>query len=140
MKKHSILAAAATALILGLAACDAATDSNETGNAAVAQGEADGLAKLGAINMDVDTSYLSAEEREVVNLLDPGGEPDERDLQAPEHARLRQAPGRGRGEERSEAAGASSTLSMGPGTRSRRARPSSAASPSRPERASTPPI
>ncbi len=69
MKKHSILAAAATALIVGLAACDAATTSNETGNAAVAQGEADGLAKLGAINMNVDTSYLSAEEREVVNLL-----------------------------------------------------------------------
>ena len=69
MKKHSILAAAATALILGLAACDAATTSNETGNAAVAQGEADGLSKLGAIRMDVDTSYLSAEEREVVNLL-----------------------------------------------------------------------
>ena len=69
MKKHSILAAAATALILGLAACDSATTSNETGNAAIAQGEADGLAKLGVINMDVDTSYLSAEEREVVNLL-----------------------------------------------------------------------
>ena len=69
MKKHSILAAAATALILGLAACDSATTSNETGNAAVALGEADGLAKLGVINMDVDTSYLSAEEREVVNLL-----------------------------------------------------------------------
>ncbi|HEU0284447.1 MAG TPA: hypothetical protein VFR52_04820 [Sphingomicrobium sp.] len=69
MKKHSILAAAATALILGLAACDAATTSSETGNAAVAQGEADGLAKLGVIKMDVDTSYLSAEEREVVNLL-----------------------------------------------------------------------
>ncbi len=69
MKKHSILAAAATALILGLAACDSATTSNETGNAAVALGEADGLAKLGVINMDVDTSYLSAEERGVVNLL-----------------------------------------------------------------------
>ena len=69
MTKHSILAAAATALILGLAACDTATTSNETGNAAVAQSDADGLSKLGAIRMDVDTSYLSAEEREVVNLL-----------------------------------------------------------------------
>ncbi len=69
MTKHSILAAAATALILGLAACDAATTSNETGNAAVAQSDADGLSKLGAIRMDVDTSYLSAEEREVVGLL-----------------------------------------------------------------------
>jgi hypothetical protein len=70
MKKHSILAAAATTMILGLAACGAASTSNETGNVAVAQaGEADGLSKLGAINMDVDTSYLSAEERDVVNLL-----------------------------------------------------------------------
>ena len=69
MKKRSFLAATATALILGLAACDAGTTSKETGNAAVAQGEADGLAKLGAIQMDVDTSYLSAEEREVVGLL-----------------------------------------------------------------------
>ena len=69
MTKHSILAAAATALILGLAACDAATTSNETGNAAVAQSDSDGLSKLGATRMDVDTSYLSAEEREVVGLL-----------------------------------------------------------------------
>ena len=69
MKKHTILPAAATALTLGLAACVSATTSNETGNAAVGQGEADGLAKLGAINMDVETCYLSAEEREVVNLL-----------------------------------------------------------------------
>ena len=69
MTKHSILAAAATALILGLAACDTATTSNETGNAAVAQSDADGLSKLGATRMDVDTSYLGAEEREVVGLL-----------------------------------------------------------------------
>ena len=69
MTKHSILAAAATALILGLAACDTATTSNETGNAAIAQSDADGLSKLGATRMDVDTSYLSAEEREVVGLL-----------------------------------------------------------------------
>ena len=69
MTKHSILAAAATAMILGLAACDAATTSNETGNAAVAQSDADGLSKLGATRMDVDTSYLSAEEREVAGLL-----------------------------------------------------------------------
>ena len=69
MTKHSILAAAATALILGLAACDTATTFNETGNAAVAQSDADGLSKLGATRMDVDTSYLTAEEREVVGLL-----------------------------------------------------------------------
>ena len=104
MTKHSILAAAATALILGLAACDAATTSNETGNAAVAQSDADGLSKLGAIRMDVDTSYLSAEEREVVNLLIQAAEPDERDLQAPDDARLRQASRRCGREERSEAA------------------------------------
>ena len=69
MKKRSFLAATATALILGLAACDAGTTSNETGNAALAEGQANGLAKLGAIQMNVDTSYLSAEEREVVGLL-----------------------------------------------------------------------
>jgi hypothetical protein len=70
MKKRSFLAATATALILGLAACDAGVDSNQTGNASAAEsGQSDGLAKLGAIQMDVDTSYLSAEEREVVGLL-----------------------------------------------------------------------
>ena len=70
MKKRSLLAVTASALILGLAACDAGTESNHTGNAAAADaGSADGLAKLASINMNVDTSYLSAEEREVVNLL-----------------------------------------------------------------------
>jgi hypothetical protein len=70
MKKHSFLAVTATALILGLAACDAGVGSSRTGDASVAEsGKSDGLAKLGAIRMDVDTSYLSAEEREVVGLL-----------------------------------------------------------------------
>jgi hypothetical protein len=70
MKKRSFLAATATALILGLAACDAGMDSNQTGNAAAAESaESDGLAKLAPIKMELDTSYLSAEEREVVNLL-----------------------------------------------------------------------
>ena len=50
MKKHSILAAAATALILGLAACDSATTSNETGNAAVALGER-GIRGLCGVNV-----------------------------------------------------------------------------------------
>src|SRR5215210_6386515 len=70
MKKRSFLAATATALILGLAACDAGMDSNQTGNAAAAESaEPDGLAKLAPIRMELDMSYLSAEEREVVNLL-----------------------------------------------------------------------
>jgi hypothetical protein len=70
MKKRSFLAATATALIFGLAACDAGIESNQTGNAAAAQSaESDGLAKLAPIKMELDTSYLSAEEREVVNLL-----------------------------------------------------------------------
>src|SRR5918995_4433792 len=70
MKKRSFVAATATALILGLAACDAGIESNQTGDAAAAQSsESDGLAKLAPIKMELDTSYLSAEEREVVNLL-----------------------------------------------------------------------
>src|SRR5215207_1305281 len=70
MKKRSFLAATATALILGLAACDAGMDSNQTGNAPAAElAEPDGLGKLAPIRMELDTSYLSAEEREVVNLL-----------------------------------------------------------------------
>ena len=70
MKKRSFLAATATALILGLAACDAGVNSNQTGNAAAAESaESDGIAKLAPIKMELDTSYLSAEEREVVNLL-----------------------------------------------------------------------
>ena len=70
MKKRSLLAATATALILGLAACDAGVDSNQTGNAAATEAAgSDGIAKLAPIEMEVDTSFLSAEEREVVNLL-----------------------------------------------------------------------
>ena len=70
MKKRSFLAATATALILGLAACDAGVDSKQTGNAAATEAaESDGIAKLAPIKMELDTSYLSAEEREVVNLL-----------------------------------------------------------------------
>src|SRR5829696_148876 len=70
MKKRSFLAATATALILGLAACDAGMDSNQTDNAPAAESaEPDGVAKLAPIKMELDTSYLSAEEREVVNLL-----------------------------------------------------------------------
>jgi len=62
---------AASALILTLAACEAATTNNEgaASNAAAQGGEADGLAKLARIEMHPDTSFLSQEEREVVNLL-----------------------------------------------------------------------
>ena len=65
--------AAASALALTLAACQAETTNNTAGDsnraAAAGQSETDGLAKLAPVRMDVDTSYLSAEEREVVNLL-----------------------------------------------------------------------
>ena len=63
---------AASALVLALAACGVQTNDNQqtSGNAATpAAPENDGLAKLAEVRMDVDTSYLSAEEREVVNLL-----------------------------------------------------------------------
>ncbi len=63
---------AASALVLTLAACGAQTSGNQetAGNAeAPAAGETDGLAKLAQVRMDADTSYLSAEERDVVNLL-----------------------------------------------------------------------
>ena len=63
--------AAASAFAITLAACGVATTSNEsaTGNAAAEGAETDGLTKLAEVRMDVDTSYLDAEEREVVNLL-----------------------------------------------------------------------
>jgi len=62
---------AASALTLALAACGVATTNNDSAavNAAAEGAEADGLAKLAEVRMDVDTAYLSAEEREVVNLL-----------------------------------------------------------------------
>jgi hypothetical protein len=65
--------AAASALTLALAACGAETSSNQndSGNASApaAAAESDGLAKLAEVRMNVDTSYLNAEERDVVNLL-----------------------------------------------------------------------
>jgi hypothetical protein len=64
--------AAASALALALAACEAGTSSNqaESGNASTsAAAESDGLAKLAEVRMNADTSYLTAEERDVVNLL-----------------------------------------------------------------------
>jgi hypothetical protein len=65
--------AAASALTIALAACGAETSSNQndSGNASApaAAAESDGLAKLAEVRMTVDTSYLNAEERDVVNLL-----------------------------------------------------------------------
>jgi len=62
---------AASAFAFALAACGVATTNNDAAavNGAAEGAEADGLAKLAEVRMDVDTSYLSAEEREVVNLL-----------------------------------------------------------------------
>ena len=60
---------AASALVLTLAACEVATTANDqsaNASAGVEQAAAD---KLARVEMNVDTSYLSAEEREVVNLL-----------------------------------------------------------------------
>ena len=64
------LAAASVFSIVSLAACEM-SKAPEAGNAS-AQGEAadtSGLSKLARIEMTTDTSYLSAEERDVVNLL-----------------------------------------------------------------------
>jgi hypothetical protein len=70
MTHHRWLAAASALAILSLAACDAATTGNQvTANQGAEGAEADGLAKLAEVRMDVDTSYLTAEEREVVYLL-----------------------------------------------------------------------
>ena len=71
MNKKRWLAAASALSILTLAACEM-SKSPEAGGNASAQGEASeasGLSKLAQIEMTTDTSYLSAEEREVVNLL-----------------------------------------------------------------------
>ena len=69
MTRHHLLAAAASALIFATAACQAQNSDNPSAAAQSEGAEIDGLAKLAAIEMTVDTSYLSAEERQVVNLL-----------------------------------------------------------------------
>ena len=70
MTKYRWLAAASALSILSLAACEMSKAPGAGGNAS-AQGEAEasGLSKLARVEMATDTSYLSAEEREVVNLL-----------------------------------------------------------------------
>ena len=57
---------AATLAILSLAACDVATTGN---TAATEQADAAPAEKLARVAMTPDTSFLTAEEREVVNLL-----------------------------------------------------------------------
>jgi outer membrane biogenesis lipoprotein LolB len=69
MTRHHLLLAAASALILATAACQGQKADNQLGAAQTEGSETDGLAKLATIEMKVDTSYLSAEERQVVNLL-----------------------------------------------------------------------
>ncbi|HEY0629344.1 MAG TPA: hypothetical protein VGD23_08450, partial [Sphingomicrobium sp.] len=70
MTKTRWLAAASALTLLTLAACEV---SQPSGAAAAANEttatETDGLAKLARIDMAVDTGFLTAEEREVVNLL-----------------------------------------------------------------------
>ncbi len=68
MTKSFWLTASAIAL-LSLGACEMAQrDAAEPAGQSTTE-KADGLAKLASVPMQVDTSYLSAEEREVVNLL-----------------------------------------------------------------------
>ena len=69
MTRHHLLAGAASALILITAACQVQQGDNQSTGAQAEGAESDGLAKLAPIEMKVDTSYLSAEERQVVNLL-----------------------------------------------------------------------
>jgi hypothetical protein len=57
---------AASALVLTLAACKVATTDNQSAASGAEQGAVD---KLARVDMAADTSYLTAEEREVVNLL-----------------------------------------------------------------------
>ena len=69
MTRARLLAAAAAAA-LALAACEfSAPDNQAGGNASTESAATDGLAQLASIRMQPDTSYLNAEEREVVNLL-----------------------------------------------------------------------
>src|SRR5215207_9972394 len=65
MKQHFRLAATAAA-VLALAACQVSS-TNQSSEAPEAQKAS--VAKLAEVRMETDTSYLSAEQREVVNLL-----------------------------------------------------------------------
>ena len=70
MIKNHLLAATAALSLVTLAACEMATTTQQAGgNAEASSAETDGLAKLARVEMNADTSFLNAEEREVVNLL-----------------------------------------------------------------------
>lgn len=69
MTRHHLLAGAASALILVTAACQVQKGDNPSSAEQAEGAEKDGVAKLAPIEMKVDTSYLSAEEKQVVNLL-----------------------------------------------------------------------
>lgn len=62
------LAAASALSLMALSGCEISKQAE--GNAVLAEAQgADGLSKLARIEMTTDTSYLSSEEKEVVNLL-----------------------------------------------------------------------
>ena len=69
MTKTRWLAAASALTLLTLSACEMSQRSGDGAANEAATAEADGLAKLARVDMAVDTSFLTAEEREVVNLL-----------------------------------------------------------------------
>ncbi|QNN67809.1 hypothetical protein H9L13_02440 [Sphingomonas lutea] len=71
MTKTHWLAAASALSILTLSACEMSAPNNAAGNAATSgtPAAAEATEKLARIEMNPDTSFLTAEEREVVNLL-----------------------------------------------------------------------
>jgi len=69
MTRTRWLAAASALSLLALGACDTQRSGEPAASGREAAASADGLAKLARVEMDVDASYLNAEEREVVNLL-----------------------------------------------------------------------
>ena len=69
MTKSRWLGAAAALSILSLVACDVATHQQQTRRAADGDAQPAAADKLARVEMNADTSFLTAEEREVVNLL-----------------------------------------------------------------------
>src|SRR5688572_16961029 len=75
MTKTRWLGAAAALSILSLVACDVATNTNTTTATGPGEGaQPAAVAKLARVEMSPDTSFLTAEEREVVNLLIQAGD------------------------------------------------------------------
>ena len=69
MRIPPLLAATAALSILALVGCEAAPTNNAAGGGTSATAESGAAEKLARIGMKPDTSFLDAEEREVVNLL-----------------------------------------------------------------------